>query len=53
MDVSVDLSRETDFEVPSAYDTYDDQSMGRMKYEKTLDGSWVRKVDKTPAQARG
>ena len=38
-DVDVDLTRETDFEAPSAYDTYDDQSMGQMKFEKALDGS--------------
>ena len=46
-DVSVDLSRETDFEVPSTYDTYDDQSMARMKFEKVSDGSWVRKAKST------
>ncbi|RVW20890.1 hypothetical protein CK203_113691 [Vitis vinifera] len=39
-DVDVYLSRETDFESPSTYDTYDDQSMGRMKFEKALNGSW-------------
>ena len=38
-DVDVDLTRETDFEAPSAYDMYDDQSMGQMKFEKALDGS--------------
>ena len=27
-DVGIDLSRETNFEAPSTYDTYDDQSMG-------------------------
>ncbi|KAL6319760.1 hypothetical protein AAG906_036818 [Vitis piasezkii] len=36
-DVGIDLSRETDFEAPSAYDTYDDQSMGQMKFEKVPD----------------
>ena len=41
--VGIDLSRETNFEAPSTYDTYDDQSMGRMKFEKTLDGSWIKK----------
>ena len=30
-DVGVNLSRETDFEAPNTYDTYDDQSMGWMK----------------------
>ncbi|WJZ91584.1 hypothetical protein VitviT2T_010642 [Vitis vinifera] len=38
-DVGVDLSRETDFEAPNIYDTYDEQSLGQMKFEKTLDGS--------------
>ena len=40
-DVGVNLSRETDFEAPSTYDTYDDQSMERMKFEKALKGSWA------------
>lgn len=40
-DAGVDLSRETNFEVPNAYDMYDDQSMRRMMFEKALDGSWV------------
>ena len=38
-DVGVDLSKETDFEALSTYDTDDDQSMGRMKFEKAPDGS--------------
>ena len=38
-DVKVDLSRETDFEAPITYDTYDAQSLGRMKFEKAPDGS--------------
>ena len=38
-DVGINLSRETDFEASSTYDTYDDQSMGRRKFEKILDGS--------------
>ena len=45
-DVGVDLSRETDFEAPTSYDTYDEQSLGRMKFEKAPDGSWVRKVER-------
>ena len=49
-DVDVDLSKETYFEVPNTYDTYDDQSMAKMKFEKVPDGSWVRKVEKTPTQ---
>ena len=47
----VDLSRKTNFEVPSTYGTYDDQFMRMMKFEKGLDGSWVRKVDRVLAQA--
>ena len=43
-DVGINLSRETNFEDPSTYDTYDDQSMGRMKFEKTPDGFWIRKA---------
>ena len=31
-DVDVDLSREINFEAFSTYDTYDDLSMGRMKF---------------------
>ena len=53
MDVGGDLSRETDFEAPNAYDTYDDQSMRWMKFKKGLDGSRVRKVERELAQARG
>ena len=52
-DVGIDLSREIDFEASNAYDTYDDQSMGQMKFEKALDGSWVRKVERAPTQAQG
>ncbi|KAL6330086.1 hypothetical protein AAG906_040004 [Vitis piasezkii] len=33
-DVGVDLSRKKDFEVPNIYDTYVEQSLGRMKFEK-------------------
>ncbi|KAL6333027.1 hypothetical protein AAG906_020047 [Vitis piasezkii] len=40
-DVGVNLSRETDFEASSTYDTYDDQSMGMMKIEKASNGSWI------------
>ncbi|RVW72702.1 Retrovirus-related Pol polyprotein from transposon RE1 [Vitis vinifera] len=31
--------RNTDFEAPTSYDTYDEQSLGRMKFEKAPDGS--------------
>ena len=51
--VGIDLSKEKDFEAPSAYDTYDDLSMGQMKFEKAPDGSWVRRAKIPPAQARG
>ena len=50
-DVGVDLSRDIDFEVPNTYDTYDDQSIGMMKFEKAPNGSWVRKVERAPTQA--
>ena len=52
-DVDVDLNKEMEFEAPSTFDTYDDQSMGRMKFEKTLNGSWVRKAKRAPTQAQG
>ncbi|RVW45577.1 hypothetical protein CK203_092097 [Vitis vinifera] len=45
-DAGVDLSRETDFEAPTTYDTYDEQSLGCMKFEKAPDGSWVRKAER-------
>ena len=38
-DIRVDLSRETDFEALNTYDTYDEQSLGWMKFEKAPDGS--------------
>ena len=43
-DVDIDLSREMNFEALSTYDTYDDQSMERMKFDKAPDGSWFRKA---------
>ena len=38
-DVRVDLSKETNFEAPIIYDTYDEQSLGWMKFEKAPNGS--------------
>ncbi|RVW63064.1 hypothetical protein CK203_063240 [Vitis vinifera] len=38
--------RETNFEAPTSYDTYDEQSLGRMKFEKAPDGSWIRRVER-------
>ena len=52
-DVSIDLSRETYFEVPSTYEMCDDQSMAMMKFEKTPYGSWVKRAERALAQARG
>ena len=49
----VDLSIETNFEAPTSYDTYDEQSLGRMKFEKAPDESWIRRAERPPAQARG
>ena len=51
-DVGVDLSRETDFEVPNTYDTYDDKLMAMMKFKKTPDGSWLRREERAPTRAR-
>nr|CAN64997.1 hypothetical protein VITISV_028406 [Vitis vinifera] len=51
-DARVDLSRETDFEVPTIYDTYDEQSLGWMKFEKASDGSWIRGAERPPAQSQ-
>ena len=51
--VGVDWSRETDFEAPNIYDTYDEQSLGRMKFEKALNDSWIRRAKRPPAQAQG
>ena len=48
-DAGVDLSRETDFEAPNLYDTYDEQSLGRMKFEKALNGFWIRRAERPPA----
>ena len=47
------MGRETDFKAPNAYDTYDEQSMGWLKFEKVPDGSWVRRVERPLTQARG
>ena len=47
------MSREIDFKAPSIYDTYDEQSLGQMKFEKAPDGSWIRRVERPPAQAQG
>ncbi|KAL6327841.1 hypothetical protein AAG906_026515 [Vitis piasezkii] len=43
-------SKEQDFEAPSSYDTYDEQSLARMKFEKGPDGSWNRKVERPAPQ---
>ena len=45
-DARVDLSKETDFEALTSYDTYDEQSLGRMKFKKALDGSWIRRAER-------
>ena len=50
-DVGVDLSRESDFEASTIYDTYDEQSLGRMKFEAP-DGSWIRRTERLPTQAQ-
>ncbi|KAL6319123.1 hypothetical protein AAG906_011202 [Vitis piasezkii] len=42
----------TDFEAPSAYDMYGDQSMGRMKFEKAPDGSWGQAYPRVEEEAK-
>ncbi|RVW71449.1 hypothetical protein CK203_057579 [Vitis vinifera] len=42
--------REQDFEAPSSYDTYDEQSLAHMKFEKGPDGLWIRKVERPVPQ---
>ena len=51
-DSNIDLSRKMDFEAPSIYDTYDDDFIGQMKFEKAPDYSWVRKAERTQAHAQ-
>ena len=45
-DAGVDLSRVTDFEAPTSYGTYDEQSLGQMKFEKAPDDSWIRRAER-------
>ena len=45
-DVGVDLSRKMNFEALTSYDTYDEQSLGSMKFEKAPDGSWVKRAER-------
>ncbi|RVX16826.1 Retrovirus-related Pol polyprotein from transposon RE1 [Vitis vinifera] len=52
-DAGVDLSSETDLEAPTTYDTYDEQSLGRMRFEKAPDGSWIRRAERPPPQDQG
>lgn len=47
-DVWVDLNKEAYFEALSIYDTYDEQSLGRMKFEKALDDSWIMRAKRPP-----
>ena len=47
-DVGVDLNKEAYFEALSIYDTYDEQSLGRMKFEKALDDSWIMRAKRPP-----
>ena len=41
----IDLTLEDEVEELSPYDTYNGMSMGRMKFEKGVDGSWVHLVE--------
>ena len=52
-DANIDLSKEIEFEAPNTYDMYDDQSMGKMKFEKVPNGSWVKRAERALAQAQG
>ena len=52
-DVGVDLSKETHFEALIIYDTYDEQSLGQMKFEKAPNGSQTRRAERPPAAAQG
>ena len=45
-DAGVDLSRKTDFEAPTSYDTYDEQSLGCIKFDKAPDDSWIRRAER-------
>ena len=39
------LTLEDEAEEPLPYDTYNGMSMGRMKFEKAVDGSWVHPME--------
>ena len=52
-DAEVDLRRETDFEASTTYNTYDEQSLGRMKFKKAPDDSWSKRAERPPAQGQG
>ena len=41
----MDLTLEDEVEELSPYDTYNGMSMGWMKFEKAVDGSWVHLVE--------
>ena len=41
----IDLTLDDEGEEPSPYDTYNGMSMGRMKFEKAIAGSWVHPME--------
>ena len=41
----IDLTLEDEVEETSPYDTYNGMSMGRIKFEKVVDGSWVHPME--------
>ena len=43
--VNIDMNKETNFEFPSIYGTYNDQFMKIMNFERAPNGSWVRKAE--------
>ena len=42
------MSKETDFEAPTSYDTYDEQSLGCMKFEKAPDAPRLGELSNRP-----
>ena len=41
----IEFTLDDEVDEPSPYDTYNDMAMGRMKFEKAFDGSWVHSID--------
>ena len=41
----IEFTLDDEVDEPSPYDTYNDMSIGHMKFKKAADGSWVRLID--------